>query len=113
MNLSSHQKPAGPCFPRDGVAVLHRECRATCWRVRYLALSQLTLLKLVWPGSNGWHASSDEVRHQTNEIESPTLHGFLLSHPIRSPRHARKRTDGGMVRSRDFAVLSGDLSTFQ
>src|SRR5262249_53876748 len=33
-----------------------------------------------------WHASSDEVRHQTNESESPTFHGFLLSHPIRSPR---------------------------
>jgi hypothetical protein len=27
----------------------------------------------------GWHASSDEVRHHTNETEGPTLHDFLLS----------------------------------
>src|SRR5215831_7450029 len=46
----------------------------------------------------GWHASSDEVRQQTNETESPALHGFLLSHPIRSPRRrgrdARHSRDG-------------------
>src|SRR6516225_10975821 len=40
----------------------------------------------------GWHASSDEVRQQTNETESPTLHGFLLSHPIRSPRRRAQAT---------------------
>src|SRR6516162_7935751 len=40
----------------------------------------------------GWHASSDEVRHQTNETESPTLHGFLLSDPIRSPRRRGRGT---------------------
>src|SRR5262245_35785999 len=39
----------------------------------------------------GWHTSSDEVRHQTDETESPTLHGFLLSRLIRSPRrHGRE-----------------------
>src|SRR5262245_6515345 len=36
----------------------------------------------------GRHASSGEVRHQTNETESPTLHDFLLSDPTFAPSNA-------------------------
>src|SRR5262249_665624 len=48
---------------------------------------------------SGWDASSDEVRPETNETESPTLHGFLLSHPIRSPCQRARAASVGTVRS--------------
>src|SRR5215831_16928347 len=54
----------------------HRNAARLCRRLRSRVGSETPC---------GWHTSGNEVRHQTNETESPTLHGFLLSHPIRSP----------------------------
>src|SRR5215831_8084554 len=69
---------------------LRRQLRPRWVNLEYRNAARLRLRRLrSRVGSEkpcGWHTSSDDVRHQTNETESPTLHGFLLSHPIRSPR---------------------------
>src|SRR5262249_3385562 len=55
------------------------------WNVARLRLRRLRS-RLGREKPCGRHASSGEVRHQTNETESPTLHDFLLSDPTFAPR---------------------------